>query len=103
MAKYLDASGVSTLWSKAKNTFASLSHTHIKITHSFWSYSDAISEDATPKEIGDYFGIPASSYNAVFTAVTKNSSGSRWQNLYWTNYGEAGLVELGKSYGGGDD
>lgn len=75
-------------------------HNHEKITHILWSYYDAIPDTTSPTDICARFGISNASVNAVFTGMVQEPNGTRYQSLFWTNYGAAGLVELTKSYGG---
>ena len=86
MAKYLDATGLGTLWSTAKSTFSAKSHYH-NIIH---ERKDARSDSPTPSEAasvsgrGFYMdfvsagGSPAQTFSAGFFINPWNSSGSDW-------------------------
>lgn len=80
-------------------TFTPASHQHEKITHTLWNYNNAISDTTSPVDICAKFNVRYSSDNALFTGIVQNSTGERYQSLFWTGYGAAGLVELSKSYG----
>ena len=75
------------------------SHQHEKITHTLWKYSNAISDTTSPADICAKFNVRHSGDNALFTGIVQNSTGERYQSLFWTGYGANGLVELSKSYG----
>ena len=97
------ASALTDLDTRVDNLEASKSdkgHTHEKITHTLWSYYDAIPDTTSPADICARFGVSISSVNAAFTGMVQAPDGTKNQSLFWTDYGAAGLVELTKSYGG---
>lgn len=75
------------------------SHQHEKITHTLWEYYNAISDTTSPRDICANFNVGISDVHAIFPGIVQNSTGKRYQSLFWTGYGAAGLVELSKSYG----
>ena len=96
-------SALTNLDTRVGNVEASKSdkgHQHEKITHTLWSYYDAIPDTTSPADICARFGVSTTSVNAVFTGMVQAPDGTRNQSLFWTDYGAAGLVELTKSYGG---
>ena len=93
---------ISTTWAKVTgkpSTFPPESHTHSKITHTLWNYNNAISDTTSPADICANFNINISGEQALFPGIVQNSTGVRYQSLFWTGYGAAGLVELSKRYG----
>ena len=97
------ASALTNLDTRVDNLEASKSdkgHQHEKITHTLWSYYDAIPDTTSPADICARFDVSITKVNAVFTGMVQAPDGTRNQSLFWTDYGAAGLVELTKSYGG---
>lgn len=97
------SSADSVAWSGISDkptTFTPASHQHEKITHKLWGYNGAISDTTSPADICAKFNVATSSVNAIFSGIVQNATGDRYQSLFWTGYGAAGLVELSKSYGG---
>lgn len=101
-ADYATSAG-SVAWSNVTekpSSYIPAKHNHEKITHILWDYSTAISDTTSPADICARFDVAVNGVHAIFTGIMQNSNGTRYQSLFWTGYGAAGLVELTKSYGG---